>query len=65
VLLRRGDVEIWAALLNAARWSSTAAALELDAIAGLVERHRITTLMLTTSVFHLAAEHRLDCFRQG
>ena len=52
--------EIWAALLNGGTLVIHASALDIDGLGGIIERHGITTLLLTTSVFHLVAEHRPD-----
>jgi len=53
--------EMWAALLNGGTLVIHSAALDLDMLGGIIERHGITALLLTTSVFHLVAEHRPDC----
>ncbi|WP_338871362.1 non-ribosomal peptide synthetase [Myxococcus stipitatus] len=50
--------EIWAALLNGGRLVIHRPALELDSLGALLRDQGITTLLLTTSVFHLVAEHK-------
>jgi amino acid adenylation domain-containing protein len=54
--------EIWAALLNgAALVLYPPKPVELHALKRMVRDHRVTTLLLTTAVFHLVAEHDPDC----
>jgi amino acid adenylation domain-containing protein len=53
--------EIWAALLNGGTLVIHRPSLDLDALGRVVRDHGVTTLLLTTSVFHLVAEHKSDC----
>ncbi|WNG32874.1 non-ribosomal peptide synthetase [Archangium violaceum] len=52
--------EIWAALLNGGTLVIHRPKLDLDALGGLIRHYGVTTLLLTTSVFHLVAEHKPD-----
>jgi amino acid adenylation domain-containing protein len=53
--------EIWAALLNGCTLVLyPRPTLDLDALGSVIRSHGVTTLLLTTSVFHLVAEQRLE-----
>jgi aspartate racemase len=55
--------EIWGALLNGhALALAPPQRLSADEIAGLLARHRVTTLWLTAGLFHVMVDHRLDAF---
>jgi amino acid adenylation domain-containing protein len=56
--------EIWGALLNGSRLAlAPPHALSLEELGQAIERYRITTLWLTTVLFHQFVEHRLDLLR--
>jgi amino acid adenylation domain-containing protein len=53
--------EIWAALLNGASVViADSGTLSLEQLGRLIQQHRITTLWLTSPLFHEMAENRLD-----
>jgi len=59
-----GTFEIWAALLNGGTLALyPQQTLDFETLAGAIARYRVTTLLLTTSVFHLIVEHKIDCLR--
>ena len=54
-------LEIWAPLLNGARLAiAPAHAPSLADIGGLLQRHRVTTLWLTSGLFNLMVEERVE-----
>jgi len=54
--------EMWAALLNgAALVLYPPRPFDLDTLASVIRDYGVTTLLLTTSVFHLVAEHKPEC----
>jgi amino acid adenylation domain-containing protein len=54
--------EVWAALLNGgALVLYPPRQLDLASLSETVREHGVTTLLLTTAVFHLVAEHDPDC----
>ena len=56
--------EIWGALLNGGTLALLPAPQpSLDDIAQAIQRHCVTTMFLTTAVFHLMVDHRLDALR--
>lgn len=58
-------LEIWGALLNGAQLVGVSkdVALAPQALAGLIEREQITTMFLTTALFHLMAKEAPTAFR--
>ncbi len=57
-----GIFEIWAALLNGAKLALyPPQPFNLDMLYDTIIEHGITTLLLTTSLFHLVAEHKPEC----
>lgn len=55
--------EIWAALLNGGTLVLyPPQAFDMDTLESTIADYGITTLLLITPVFHLVAEHKLDCF---
>ncbi|HEY2739260.1 MAG TPA: AMP-binding protein, partial [Thermoanaerobaculia bacterium] len=57
-------LEIWGALLGGGRLVLAPGGVpSLDDLAALVEHHGVTTLWLTTGLFHLVVEERIDIFR--
>jgi amino acid adenylation domain-containing protein len=54
--------EIWSALLNGATLAIyQRRTFDLDALANAICQYRVTTLLLTTSLFHIVVAHKLDC----
>jgi amino acid adenylation domain-containing protein len=54
--------EIWAALLNGGALALYPnIPVDFDTMGRLIREYGVTTLLLTTSVFHLAAEHKPEC----
>ena len=54
--------EIWAALLNGGTLVLyPPQTFDMDTLGSIIRDYSVTTLLLTTSVFHLVAEHKLDC----
>lgn len=53
--------EVWAALLNGGKLVLySQPRLDLESLDAVVRAHGVTTLLLTTSVFHLVVENRVD-----
>ncbi|WP_164021891.1 non-ribosomal peptide synthetase, partial [Pyxidicoccus trucidator] len=56
--------EIWAGLLNGATVAvAEAGSLSLEALGHQLRRHRVTTLLLTASLFHQLVDHQLDALQ--
>ncbi|CAH2601473.1 Non-ribosomal peptide synthetase [Rhodovastum atsumiense] len=57
-------LEIWACLLNGARLAFVAGAKpSLDEIGAAIARHGVTTMWMTSGLFHLMVDQRLDALR--
>jgi non-ribosomal peptide synthetase component F len=56
--------EMWGSLLNGARLVvAPHGQLSLEELRDIIEKHRITTLWLTTGLFHLMVENHLSCLK--
>jgi aspartate racemase len=57
--------EIWGSLLNGSRLALMAPGLPaLDALSAAIRRHGVTTIFLTTALFNLAVEQRVEELKQ-